>query len=87
MQDAQIWQCIGAYLIPGMQIAVRQGAWGKDKLEYPNKPYGEQQQEMDKLSEEEELQKRRESFVMNMRIRKMNWDLEHPKKQEGGDDV
>lgn len=82
MQNEQIWSYIGAYLIPGVSIAVRQGAWGKKEIEYPNKPYGADDQG-NAIDSEEELQRRREEFVLNMKIRKANWDLAHPKKEEG----
>lgn len=76
-KEIYFWKMTAAYLIPGLAISTRKGAWGKDNLEYPQNPV------IDKCAElngEEDLQRQREEFVLNMRLRKVNWDLSHPKK-------
>ena len=63
------------YGIPAIAIGVRTGAWGKGKIDYPKEPTVRKQE-----LTEAEMQKKREEFVMKMRIMKMNWDLSHSRK-------
>ena len=80
--DSDIWLAIGNYVLPAIKMGVRSGAWGKGELEYPEKPI---YSNIDKKeSTEDELHRKREEFVLNMKIRKANWDLAHPKSNTNG---
>lgn len=78
--DSDIWLAVGNYILPAIKIGVRNGAWGKGELEYPDKPiYSDISK---KENSEDEIQRKREEFVLNMKIRKANWDLTHPKNDK-----
>lgn len=79
-KDLDIWLAVGRYIIPAIKLGVREGAWGKDNLEYPQEPLYKNLNKTENT--EEELQKQREAFALDMKIRKANWDLAHPKNKE-----
>ena len=56
------------------------GAWGKGELEYPDKPIYRDINK--KENSKDEIQRKREEFVLNIEIRKANWDLTHPKNDK-----
>lgn len=78
--DSDIWLAIGNYVLPAIKMGVRSGAWGKGELEYPSKPIYSDITKQE--STEDEIQRKREEFVLNMKIRKANWDLMHPKNDK-----
>ena len=78
-RDSDMFLWFGNYAVPAIEIGVRGGAWGKAKIEYPEKPiYSKETHTQDT---ERDIQKAREEFVLNMKIRKANWDLTHPKNE------
>ena len=78
--DSDIWLAIGNYILPAIKMGVRSGAWGKGELEYPDKPiYSDITK---KENSKDEIQRKREEFALNMKIRKANWDLTHPKNDK-----
>ena len=78
--DSDIWLAIGSYILPAIKIGVRSGAWGSGGLEYAGQPIYRDINK--KENSEDEIQRKREEFVLNMKIRKANWDLTHPKNDK-----
>ena len=81
-EDSERWQEWTKYAIPAMTVAVRNGAYGRNKVEFPAKPYLSESNQLN-VNNEKDLQKAREQFVLDMKIRKANWDLAHGKKNAG----
>lgn len=79
-KDLDVWLAIGNYILPAIKIGVRSGAWGKGEFEYPEKPIYSNITK--KENSKDEIQRKREEFVLNMKIRKANWDLTHPKNDK-----
>lgn len=78
--DSDIWLAIGNYVLPAIKIGVRSGAWSKEEFEYPEKPIYSNITK--KENSKDEIQRKREEFALNMKIRKANWDLTHPKNDK-----
>lgn len=76
-EDEQWWLRFREYGIVATMIGVRNGVWGKDKVEYPKKPY---LREEDKEAKEKELQMGREAFLGGLLAMQANFELTHQKK-------
>lgn len=79
-RDALVYAQVGEYIIPAVTMAVRSGAWGKGKLEYAKKPIYENAKI---ANSEEEVQRQREVFVAGLMAMQANYEITHPKKDNG----
>ena len=75
-EDKSIWQQWAGYGIPATAIAVRNGAWGKNKLEYPKEPLTIAN---DPQTKEDKIKKQRELVVASLMAMQANFEMTHPK--------
>lgn len=79
MRDEEMWMWCGNYMLSAVTVAVEHNLAGKKaKSEYIKEPLLHDLEDHEPT--EDEIQKKREEFVMRMRTMKANWDLTHPKK-------
>lgn len=88
--DTLVWSMSREYGIPMVALGSNNGILGKKKVDFPERPNSDKSDppEVDENGDEilspEELDRQRKAFVLKMRTMKINWDLNHPKKDEGG---
>ena len=75
-QNIDLWTYAVTYLIPAIKFGVRSGAWGKDKVDFPSEPIKLNNNEE---PTEDEIEKKRKEFALQMKTMKANWDLTHKK--------
>lgn len=75
-QNIDLWTYAITYLIPAIKFGVRSGAWGKDKVDFPNEPINLNNNEE---PTEDEIERKRKEFALQMKTMKANWDLTHKK--------
>lgn len=81
-RDAEMHRC-GIYTMRAVSVAVEHNFAGqKAKSKYFEKPLMVLQEEESKPLSEEELQKRREAFLLSLQAMQTNFELNHP-KQDG----
>ena len=77
IRDEEMWMWFGSYGRDAIAMGVREGAWGKGKLDYPNEQILNK-----KETTEDDLKKQRELFVAGLMAMKTNFELNHPKVGE-----
>ena len=77
IRDEEMWMWFGSYGRDVIAMGVREGAWGKGKLNYPNEPILNK-----KETTENDLKKQRELFVAGLMAMQTNFELNHPKVGE-----
>ena len=77
IRDEEMGMWFGSYGRAVIAMGVREGAWGKGKLDYPNEPILNK-----KETTEDDLKKQRELFVTGLMAMQTNFELNHPKVVE-----